>query len=112
MISDRGTFSLGHLLRLKDGTLVMTYIKRQDVENGKLRSFARGCEAVISRDHGVTWDLGRRYVLDEFEFSDGKPAWGTFCGHLYSTLLADGSILTAYSNYPAKGAVLIRWKVK
>jgi hypothetical protein len=33
----------------------------------------------------------------------------TVCGHLSSTLLADGSILTGYGNYLTGGA-LIRWR--
>jgi hypothetical protein len=47
--------------------------------------------------------------LDEFEFSDGKPN-ALACGHLFSTVLADGSILTTYGHYVAKAAALIRWK--
>jgi hypothetical protein len=98
-----------HLLRLGDGALVMTHIMRQDIDSGRLASYRRGCGAVLSRDNGQTWDMARRYVLDEFEFSDGKPN-ALACGHLFSTLLADGFILTAYGHYVAKGAALIRWK--
>ncbi len=98
-----------HLLRLPNGTLVLTHIMRQDIENGRLASYRRGCGAILSRDNGQTWDMGGRYVLDEFEYSDGKRNT-TVCGHLYSTLLDDGSILTCYGNYVSKGAALIRWR--
>jgi hypothetical protein len=98
-----------HLLRMPNGTLVLTYVIRQDIEGGKLVSYRRGCGAVVSRDNGQSWDLARGYVLDEFEFADGKLNTTT-CGHLFSTTLNDHSILTTYSNYLAKCAVLIRWR--
>jgi len=98
-----------HFLRQTNGDLVMTYIVRQDVQNGKLASYRRGCEAVVSHDHGQTWDVARRYILDEFAYSNGLPL-STATGHLFSTLLDDGHILTCYGQYPSKGACLIRWK--
>ena len=88
----------------------MTYIVRQDIRDGRLASFRRGCEAVVSRDNGLNWDLAHKYVLDSFEFSDGVP-YALACGHLYSVLLDDGYIITAYGNYVCKGACLIKWKV-
>jgi hypothetical protein len=99
-----------HLLRLAGGALVMTLIVRDDIQDGKLASYRRGCEAVLSRDHGQTWDLGHKYVLDEFEFLDGINWYNGETGHLSSALLPDGRILTAYGKYVSKGANLIRWK--
>ena len=98
-----------NLLRLPNGHLVMTYIVRQDYEGITRVSYRRGCEALISRDNGQTWDMRGKYILDEFEYSDGTPL-STACGHLSSTLLDDGRILTTYGNYLAKAAVVIRWK--
>jgi hypothetical protein len=98
-----------NLLRMPDGRLVMTYIVRQDYEGIRRVSYRRGCEAIVSRDHGVTWNRAEKYVLDEFEYSDGSPL-SLACGHLSSTLLSDGNILTTYGNYLAKAAVVIRWK--
>ncbi len=97
------------LLLLPNGDIVMTVVLRQDVENGRLASYRRGCEAVISRDHGLTWDLDRKYILDDFEYSNGLPL-STATGHVFSTLLDDGSIITCYGHYPSKGACLIRWR--
>ena len=99
-----------HLLLLPNGDIVMTVVVRIDVQDGKLASYRRGCEAVISRDNGLTWDLAHRYVLDSYEFYDGAKWFNGQCGHLYSILLDDGSILTCYANYLAKGGVLIKWK--
>ncbi len=98
-----------NLLRMPNGHLVMTYIVRQDYEGIQRASYGRGCEALISRDHGLTWNLKEKYVLDEFEYSDGTPL-SLACGHLSSTLVTDGHILTTYSNYVAQAAVVIRWK--
>ena len=97
------------LLLLPNGDIVMTVILRQDVENGRLASYRRGCEAVISHDHGQSWDLAHKYILDSFEYSNGLPL-STATGHVFSTLLDDGSILTCYGHYPSRGACLIRWK--
>jgi hypothetical protein len=98
-----------NLLRMPDGQLVMTYIVRQDYEGIRRVSYRRGCEAIVSRDHGLTWNPAEKYVLDEFEYSDGSPL-SLACGHLSSTLLNDGYILTTYGNYLAKAAVVIRWQ--
>jgi hypothetical protein len=94
---------------MPNSDIVMTYIERLDMENGRLATYRRGCGAVISRDNGLTWDMAHQYILDSFDFSDGTP-FALTCGHQYSTLLNDGHILTSYSNYTAKSGVLIRWK--
>lgn len=99
-----------HLLLLPNGNIAMTLIVRDDVQEGRLASYRRGCEAIISRDHGLSWDVARTYVLDDFEFCEGAKWYNGECGHLYSTLLGDGSILTCYGNYLTRGASLIRWR--
>lgn len=110
-------FELGrhhaHLLRTDDGLLVMTVIVRQDVADGSMGEYAshnRGCEAIVSSDHGRTWNLETRYVLDAFEYPPtDKQRYPVVCGHLSSVLLDDGHILTAYGNYTTS-ATLICWK--
>ena len=99
-----------NLLRMPNGDLVMTMTVRVDIADGKLASYRRGCEAMVSRDHGVTWELDRKYILDEWEYFDqAYPHLGP-CGHLYSTALDDGSILTTHNNYLTKVATVIRWQ--
>jgi hypothetical protein len=98
-----------HLITMPDGTIVMTYIVRQDVTEGELASYTRGCGAIISSDHGQTWDTDHETMLDRFEFADGTRTTLS-CGHLYSALLSDGNILTCYGHYPSKGGCLIKWK--
>jgi len=103
------------LNRLESGDLVMTVIRRIDIRDGKLATYRRGCEAVISRDHGRTWDVDRTITVDDFAFCDERNwvASGESmipkCGHQYSIALTDGSILTGYGNYSA-GGVLIHWE--
>ena len=100
----------GHLLKLPGGELVLTVTVRADIVDGELASYRCGCEAIISRDHGLTWELDRRYILDEWEFFDSlNPVIGQ-AGHLCSTLLDDGSILTVHNNYLTMGMTLIRWR--
>ena len=109
MLYDAGRHH-AHLLRMPGGTLVMTLIVRDDVRDGKLASYRRGCEAILSHDNGKSWDLAHKYVLDDFEFCDGKKWFNGETGHLSSVLLHDGSILTCYGKYLSKGASLIRWR--
>ena len=98
-----------HLLRMDDGRLVMTMTVRVDVREGRLAGYRRGCDALVSSDNGVTWNLGRRIILDDYELYDGKKWYNGECGHLYSTLLSDGRIITAHTNYLTGGISLIRW---
>lgn len=98
-----------HLIALPDGTIVMTYIVRQDVREGELVSYTRGCGAITSCDNGLTWDTDRETMLDRFELADGTRTTLS-CGHLYSALLDDGNILSCYGHYPSKGGCLIKWK--
>jgi len=97
------------LLRMSNGDLVMTVIRRVDFRDDRLTSCRRGCDAVVSRDNGVTWDVEHAIVIDDFPFCEGEFWINGECGHLYPTLLADGSILTGYGNYLA-GGVLVRWR--
>ena len=109
-----------NVMALPNGDVVMTFIVRQDIgDDLDYASFRRGCEAIISHDNGLTWNLKEKYILDEWEFFTGpfvtypgvgSGVMGTFCGHTCSTVLDDGSILTAYGHYTSGGTVLIRWK--
>lgn len=98
-----------HLLMMPNGDIVMTMTVRADWRNGGLASYRRGCDALISKDNGLTWNLDKRIILDEYEFYDGKKWFNGECGHLYSVLLDDGRIITVHANYLTKGMSLIRW---
>lgn len=66
----------GHLLRLRDGRLLLTYGNR--TEN-------RGVDVRFSRDEGATWSRPLRVA--DFQGDGGYPS---------SAQLADGQVLTAY----------------
>ena len=99
-----------NLQRLPNNDLVCTLVVRTDVRDGKLASDRRGADALISHDHGVTWNLDRRYELDAFEANHSENWVDTFAGHIGAVVLDDGHIISAYGNYPRKAAVLIKWK--
>lgn len=99
-----------NLRRLPDGRLLMALIVRVDVEDGRLATCRRGCEAVISSDHGVSWNVAGKYILDEYKYHDADEWFNGKCGHLDTVVLDDGRILTAYGNYLARAAALIRWR--
>lgn len=98
-----------NLLRLPNDDLIMTVIRRMDIRGGKLASYRRGCDAFVSHDHGETWNPDEMIILDDWPHHDPDQWYGSVCGHLYSTVLDDGSVLTGYSHH-AEGGVLIRWK--
>lgn len=97
-------------VRLPDGRLVMTYIVRDDIREGRLASYRRGCEALISEDNGLSWNRNGMYILDEFQYLKDDDCWfDGNTGHCCSTLAPDGSILTVYGNYSCPGMCLIKW---
>lgn len=100
-----------NLVRLPNDDLVMTVVRRLHLqEDGRLASYRRGCDAVVSRDNGRSWDTDHVYVLDEFNALGSAEHWfSVACGHLSSVALDDGSILTTYGNYKHGGA-LVCWQ--
>lgn len=101
-----------HLLAMPNGDAVMGYILRQDLrDDGSFASYNRGCEAIVSHDGGMTWDLAHKYVLDAWQYVDPQKGPSTLaCGHTCSVLLDNGDILTAYGQYLSKGIAMIRWR--
>ena len=99
-----------NLILLPGGDIALTHIVRLDVREGTLASYRHGCEAVISRDNGASWDMGHTYVLDDFAYINAEQWYEVSCGHLSSTLLKDGSILTVYGHYLSRGVAFIKWR--
>lgn len=87
-----------HLIRLRDGTLVMTYTWRQE---------PFGIRGKFSIDHGRHWS-------EEFILSDDAANWDL--GYPSSAELADGELLTVWYETPkdAHKTVLMqaRWTLK
>jgi len=98
-----------NLVRLPNDDLVMTVIRRLDFRGGEFASYRRGCDALVSRDNGQTWNADRMYILDDWAYQNLQQWHDCGCGHLYSISLGDGSMLTAYGHYPF-GGVLIKWR--
>jgi hypothetical protein len=105
-----------NLQRLPNGDLVCTLVVRDDIQQGKtpddkLTSQRRGCDAVVSKDHGKTWNLDRRYELDSFDFLRPDGYWvDGMCGHIAAVALPDGQVISAYGHYQLGAAVLVKWK--
>ncbi len=100
----------GNLIKLPNGDLVLTMIVRDDVRGQELATHNRGCDALISHDNGLTWNLDKRYILDSWSYYNPNKWYDGKCGHLASIYLDDGWILTVYGNYLKKSAVFIKWK--
>ena len=79
------------------GDIVMTYVVRKgyiDTPDG-FPQF--GIEAVISHDHGQTWDLDHRYILHRWQGNrKGPNSWWPSSQATSTVLLPDGAILTAF----------------
>ena len=110
------------MVLMPDGNILMTYVVRlgyPDTEDG-FKQF--GIEALISNDHGKTWDTEKRYILAKWQAnSKGKNYWWASSQATSSVLLPDGNILTAYgtgyrshpneNGMPAPRDVgLVKWK--
>ena len=83
------------MIRMPNNDLVMTLIRRVDFREGQLASYRRGCDALISKDNGLTWNVDQMYVLDDFAFCNGDNWVNARCGHQCSIGLEDGSVLTS-----------------
>ena len=115
------------LLLLPDGVIVMTYVVREgyvDTDDGFPRF---GIEAVVSHDHGHTWDLDHRYLLHTWVGNRKRSMrynWWPSSQCTSSVLLPDGSILTAFGtgyrsgpgervmkHFSPRDVGLVRWRV-
>jgi len=102
----------GNLQRTPDGDLVLTIINRHDIRDeyhpeGYPDSDMIGATALVSHDHGATWNQDREVTLDEFSNPATFPKTRT--GHIGAVVLDDGTMISAYGNYINKTAVLVKW---
>lgn len=118
------------LVVLPSGQIVMSYVVRKgypDLPNG-FPQF--GIEAVVSSDHGQTWDLDHKYLLHHWvgnrngsnQNLPGPQAWWASCQGTSTVRLPDGKLLTAFGtgfrsqpnaqNMPVPRDVgLVQWKI-
>lgn len=108
-----------------NGDIVMTYVVRIGYPYNVDNFPTFGIEAIVSRDHGVTWDLEHRIILDEWTGNQrGHNAWWPSPQSTSSVLLPDQSILTAYGRAakclptedgkigPPRDIGLLRWRLE
>ena len=100
-----------NLQRMPNGDIVCTLVVRDDMQGVKQASSRRGCDALVSRDHGRTWNLNLRYELDGFRYQREDGYWvDGKCGHIAAVALPDGQIISAYGHYLKAAAVLVKWR--
>lgn len=80
------------------GDIVMTYVVRKGYVNTPEGYPQFGIEAVVSRDHGRTWDLDHKYILHDWvgHIKEGPTSWYPSSQATSTVLLPDGSLLTAF----------------
>ena len=115
---------MSSMVTLANGDIVLTYVARMgyvDTDDGYPQF---GIEAVISRDHGWTWDLDHRYLLAVWKGNrKGRDGWLASPQRTATVLLPDGSLLTAFgTGYRNRGMEgkrthspqdigLVRWRI-
>ena len=85
------------LVLLPGGEILMTYVVRVGYPRDAQGLPRFGVEAVVSRDHGATWDLPHRLILAEWSGNrTGPTEWWPSSQATSTVLLPDGSVLTAF----------------
>ena len=85
------------MVMLRDGSILMTYVARVGYTDDAQGYNRYGIEAIVSRDHGLTWDLDHRYILATWSGRiKGANAWWGLPQSTSTVLLPDGSLLTAF----------------
>ncbi|MCP4855535.1 MAG: hypothetical protein GY903_13675 [Fuerstiella sp.] len=85
------------LVLMPNQDVVMTYVVRLGYVDDRNGFPQFGIEAVVSHDHGVTWDLDHRYLLHVWSGErTGETYWWPSSQATSSTLMRDGAILTAF----------------
>ncbi|MFN0168574.1 MAG: sialidase family protein, partial [Bryobacteraceae bacterium] len=85
------------LVLLQNGDIVMSYVVRKGYPDTAEGYPQFGIEAIVSRDHGETWDLDHRYILAAWPgIATGPNAWYASSQATSTVLLPGGSLLTAF----------------
>jgi hypothetical protein len=100
-----------------NGDMVMSYVVREGYPAAADGYPQFGVEAVVSRDHGKTWDLDHRYILASYKGNRTGTSWWHPSSQSTSTVvLPDDTILTAFSigHQPAhqnRTVGLVEWRL-
>jgi hypothetical protein len=109
------------MVLLPDGRIVMSYVVRlgyPDAANGFPQY---GVEAVVSSDHGQTWDMAHRYILAQWTGNiRGEDSWYGGVQSSSTVQLPDGTLMTTFTggfrNHPGinrcvMDLMLVKWKL-
>lgn len=122
----KSLYEWGHhhpsIIVLPDDRILMSYVARLGYPNNADGFPQFGIEAIVSSDHGQTWDLDHRYVLAAWVGQIKTPHlryWGS-AQSTSSVLLPDGVILTAFGTgfniteagvaKDIKDVAVVRWR--
>lgn len=111
------------LALMPNNDLVMSYVVRLGYDDDPEGMLGRlplyGIEAVVSRDHGQTWEMDRRYLLDQWDgawLERPKTVDLLSAATTSTVVLPDGSLMTSY-NIGIQGGKhlrhlkLVRWRL-
>ena len=109
------------LVLMPNGDVVMTHVVRLGYLDTKDGFPQFGIEAVVSHDHGRTWDLDHKYILHAWIGNRKRTdpnAWWPSSQSTSSILLPDGSIITAFGTgyrieeeQAPRDVGLVRWQL-
>ena len=108
-----------HLVVLPDGDIVMTYVVRNGYTPDEEGHCRFGIEAVVSKDHGKSWDLDHKHILasNASTMQGDRENWGS-PQSTSTVLMPDGRLLTVFGtgvrNVPTQtlwkmDVVLVNW---
>lgn len=110
------------MVQMPNGDLVMTYVVRLGYPATHEGHPQFGVEAIISHDHGQTWDKEHRYILASWAGNiTGPTAWFCSVQSTSTVLMPDGTLLTAFGTgfrNPSNAkkckmdVALVRWHLK
>ena len=104
---------------LSNNDIVMTYVVRKGYPKHPSGHDQYAVEALVSHDHGQTWDLERPYILHKWSANlKDENAWWASSQCTSTVLLPDGDILTCcgtgYRSGPEgpdpRDVGLVRWR--
>ena len=85
------------LVVMPNGDIVMSYVVREGYPPSKNGYPTFGIEAIVSHDHGQTWDLDHVYVLYEWDgHLLGSEYWLAGPWVTSTALLPDGDLITIF----------------
>jgi hypothetical protein len=106
------------LLLMPNQDIVMTYVVRLGYVASKEGFPQFGVEAIVSHDHGRSWDLDHKTILHAWPGDrNGENSWWPSSQATSSKLLPDGSIITAFGTgyrigeeQGPRDVGLVRWR--